>query len=341
MQDIQFLNASVIFGERLVLLVADNILSLIGNTPLVRLNRISKNVKATILMKMELLNPGGSVKDRIGLAMLELAIAQGKIAKGGTIIEPSSGNTGVGLAMAATLLGYKLIVTMPDKMSLEKKNLLEAYGARVVMCPTNVSPDDPMNYIEVAKRISRETPNSFVPNQYFNQANPEAHYETTGKEIWEQTGGRLTHFVAGIGTGGTITGAGRFLKEKNPKVKVIGVDPEGSAYYDLFRGRKGPATRTYKIEGIGEDFLPGTVDLSLFDDVVKVSDKEAYLMARRLAREEAILAGSSSGAALVGVMKVAESLDSDSIIVTILPDRGDRYLTKLYNDTWMKEQGFL
>jgi cystathionine beta-synthase len=320
--------------------IAGDILSLIGNTPIVRLNKIGKGTKATILAKLELLNPGGSVKDRIGIAMLQSAISEGKIKPGGTIVEPSSGNTGVGLAMAAILLGYKLIVTMPDKMSAEKKNLLEGYGAKVVICPTNVAPEDPRNYIEVAKRISRETPNSFVPNQYFNQVNPRAHYETTGKEIWNQTGGKLTHLVAGIGTGGTITGAGRYLKEKNANVKVIGVDPEGSAFYDLFHGRKAPATRTYKIEGIGEDFLPGTMDLSILDDVVKVSDKEAYLMSRRLAREEAILAGSSSGAAVAGTLKVAVNLGSDSLIVTILPDRGDRYLTKLYNDTWMKEQGF-
>jgi cystathionine beta-synthase len=320
--------------------VADNILSLIGNTPMVRLNKIGKGLRSTILLKLELLNPGGSVKDRIGIAMLRKAISEGKIKQGGTIVEPSSGNTGVGLAMAATVLGYRLVVTMPDKMSLEKKNLLEAYGARVVICPTNVPPDDAQNYIEVAKRISKETPNSFVPNQYFNAANPQVHYETTGKEIWTQTDGKLTHLVAGIGTGGTITGTGRYLNEKNPEVKIVGVDPEGSAFYDLFHGKQARATRTYKIEGIGEDFLPGTIDLGVLDDVIRVSDKEAYLMARRLALEEAIIAGSSSGAALVGALQVAKDLDATSLIVTILPDRGDRYLTKLYNDSWMKLQGF-
>ncbi len=321
--------------------VADNILSLVGNTPMVRLNRIGMGIPAKILLKLELLNPGGSVKDRIGVAMLQRAIDEGKIKQGGTIVEPSSGNTGVGLAMAANLLGFKLIVTMPDKMSIEKKNLLEGYGARVVICPTNVPPNDSRNYIQVAKKISEETPNSLMPNQYYNEANPLAHYKTTGKEIWEQTGGAVTHFVAGMGTGGTITGAGRYLKEKNPKVKVIGVDPEGSAFYSLFHGQKSIPTRIYKIEGIGEDFLPGTMDLSMLDDVVKVTDNEAYAMARRLAFEEAILAGSSSGAALVGALKVAKDLGKDSIVVTILPDRGDRYLTKLYNDNWMKEQGFL
>jgi cystathionine beta-synthase len=226
-------------------------------------------------------------------------------------------------------------------MSTEKKNLLEGYGAKVIVCPTNVAPDDPQNYIQVAKKIAEDTPNSLMPNQYYNEANPEVHYKTTGKEIWEQTGGGVTHFVAGMGTGGTITGAGRYLREKNPQIKVVGVDPEGSAFYSLFHGEKTVPTRVYKIEGIGEDFLPGTMDLSTLDDVVKVTDKEAYVMARRLALEEAILAGSSSGAALVGALNVAKDLDEGSVVVTILPDRGDRYLTKLYNDNWMKEQGFL
>jgi cystathionine beta-synthase len=320
--------------------VVDNILSVIGNTPIVKLNRIGKGLDSTVLAKLELLNPGGSVKDRIGLAMLRKAIDDQNIRPGGTIIEPTSGNTGVGLAMAATFLGYRLIVTMPDKMSIEKKHLLEAYGAKVIICPTNVPAGDPQNYIEVAKRLSRETPNSFVPNQYFNEANPRAHYETTGPEIWSQTDGKITHFVAGIGTGGTISGVGKYLKEKNPNIQVIGVDPQGSAFYDLFRGKKTTSTRNYKIEGIGEDFLPGTTDLSILDDIVRVSDKEAYDMARRLAVEEAIIAGSSSGAAVVGTLQVAKKTGKDSLILTILPDRGDRYLTKLYNRKWLKDQGF-
>ncbi len=287
------------------------------------------------------MNPGGSVKDRIGVSMLKDAEKRGKISKGGTVVEPSSGNTGVGLALACVLLGYKLIVTMPDKMSLEKKRLLEAYGAKVIVCPSAKPPGDPEQYISVAKRISRETPNSFMPNQYENKMNPETHYHTTGREIWEQTEGKVTHFVAGVGTGGTISGVSKFLKEKNHKVKVIGVDPEGSVYYDAFKGRNNSKARQYKIEGIGEDFIPKTVDLSLIDEIVKVSDKEAYLISRRLAREEALLTGSSSGAAVAVALKIGKNLKKDDLVVAILPDRGERYLSKLYDDAWMKAQGFL
>jgi cystathionine beta-synthase len=320
---------------------AENILSLVGNTPLVKLNRVTATVKPLVLAKLEFLNPGGSIKDRIGNSMLQEAIKEGRIQKGGTIVEPSSGNTGVGLALSAIILGLKLVVTMPDKMSVEKQRLLEAYGAKVVVCPTHVPPDDPRSYIEVAKRIASETPNSFMPNQYANQTNPEAHYRTTGPEIWKQTKGKITHFVAGIGTGGTITGVSKYLKEKNPRVKTLGVDPEGSIFQDVLRGVSKPATKVYKIEGIGEDFLPKTVDLTLVDDIVKVSDREAYSMARTLAREEALLVGSSSGAAVAGTLKVCADLNADAVVVTILPDRGDRYLTKLYNEEWMKESGFL
>ncbi len=319
---------------------AENILSIIGNTPLVKFNKVTSNVKPLVLAKLEFLNPGGSVKDRIGIAMLRDAIASGAVKQGGTIVEPSSGNTGVGLALAGIVLGFKLVVTMPDKMSIEKKNLLEAYGAKVIVCPTNVAPDDPKNYIEVARKIASETPNSFMPNQYTNLTNPKVHYETTGKEIWQQTDGKINCFVAGVGTGGTISGAARYLKEQNRKIRVVGVDPEGSIFHDLFRGINKPGSRVYKIEGIGEDFLPKTMDLSLLDDVVQVSDKESYLMARRLAREEALLVGSSSGAAVVGTLQVAQELSKDDVVVTLLPDRGDRYLTKLYNDDWMRENGF-
>jgi cystathionine beta-synthase len=320
---------------------AENILSIIGNTPLVRLNKVTANLNPLILAKLEFLNPGGSVKDRVGIAMLRDAINGGSLKTGGTVVEPSSGNTGVGLALGAIVLGMKLIVTMPDKMSVEKRRLLEAYGAKVIVCPTNVPPGHPENYIEVARKIARETPNSFMPDQYSNLANPMIHYETTGKEIWQQTGGRITCFVAGIGTGGTISGAGKYLKEQNRKIRVVGVDPEGSIFRDVFKGIKASGSRIYKIEGIGEDFLPKTTDLSVLDDVVRVSDKESYIMARRLAREEALLMGSSSGAAVVGTLRVAKEMSENDVIVTLLPDRGERYLTKLYNDDWMKENGFL
>ena len=254
----------------------EDILSLIGKTPIVRLGRISRGLKPLVLAKLEFLNPGGSVKDRIAMRMLSAAEKQGLLRRGGTVVEPTSGNTGAGLALAANLLGYKLIVTMPDKMSAEKRMLLEAYGAKVVMCPSDRSPESPENYLNVARRIVAETPGSYMPNQYMNLMNPLAHYETTGPEIWEQTDGRVSHLVVGMGTGGTITGISRYLKEKNDKIRVVGVDPEGSILKDLFDKRKDAKARQYKIEGIGEDFLPETTDLSLIDDIVKVTDKEAY-----------------------------------------------------------------
>jgi len=319
----------------------EDILSIIGNTPLIRLGRISKGLRPLILAKLEFLNPGGSIKDRIGLKMIIEAEKQGLVKRGGTIVEPSSGNTGVGLILAANLLGYKLVVTMPDKMSGEKKRLLEAYGAKVVVCPTNRPPESPENYLNVAKRIAKETPNAYMPNQYENSMNPRAHYETTGPEIWRQTDGKISHLVVGMGTGGTITGISRYLKEKKSNVKVIGVDPEGSVLQALFKGEKKTESFQYRIEGIGEDFLPETTDLSLVDEIVKVTDREAYQMARRLAKEESLLAGSSSGAAVSGALKVAALGTEKDVVVTLLPDRGDRYLTKLYNDEWMREQGFL
>jgi len=318
----------------------DSILGLIGNTPLVRLNKIAKNVKPIMLLKLESLNPGGSVKDRIGIAMIETAEKQGFVKPGGTIIEPTSGNTGMGLAMAASVKGYKMIFTMPDKMSEEKRSLLRAFGAEVVVTPTNVPPDSPQHYIRVAERLARETPNSFMPNQYVNKMNPLAHYQTTGPEIYRQTDGELDMFVCGVGTGGTITGTGRYLKERKRKIRIVGVDPEGSIFYQRFQGKKEEA-HPYFVEGIGEDFMPGTFDMSLVDEFVRVSDRDAFHMARRLAREESILVGGSGGAAVVGALKMAERLEEKQVIVTLIPDTGRNYLSKLYSDKWMTEKGFL
>jgi len=318
----------------------ENILEAIGNTPLIKLNNVTKGIKATILAKLEFLNPGGSVKDRIGIAMIEDAEKKGLLKPGGTIIEPTSGNTGVGLALVATLKGYKMIFTMPDKMSQEKELLLRAFGAEVIRCPTEVPPDDPRSYYKVAERLNKETPNSFLPNQYYNPNNPRAHYETTGPEIWRDTDGKITHLVVGIGTGGTITGAGRFLKEKNPEIKIIGVDPEGSIYHHKFYKAEGEI-HTYKVEGIGEDFIPETVDLEIIDEIIVVNDRDSFIMARRLAREEGILAGGSSGSAVFAAIEIARKLDENALIVTILPDTGSNYLSKFFNDEWMKENNLL
>ena len=318
----------------------DSILGLIGNTPLVRLNKIAKNVKPIMLVKLESLNPGGSVKDRIGIAMIETAEKQGFVKPGGTIVEPTSGNTGMGLAMAASVKGYKMIFTMPDKMSEEKRSLLRAFGAEVVVTPTNVPPDSPQHYIRVAERLARETPNSFMPNQYVNKMNPLAHYQTTGPEIYRQTDGELDMLVCGVGTGGTITGTGRYLKERKRKIRIVGVDPEGSIFYQRFQGKKEEA-HPYFVEGIGEDFMPGTFDMSLVDEFVRVSDRDAFHMARRLAREESILVGGSGGAAVVGALKMAEGLMEKQVVVTLLPDTGRNYLSKLFSDKWMSEKGFL
>ena len=319
--------------------VHKTILDVIGNTPLVRLNKVSQGLKPTILAKLENLNPGGSVKDRIGVAMIEEAERKGLLKPGGTIIEPTSGNTGVGLAMVASVKGYKMIFVMPDKMSEEKRAILRAYGAKVVVTPTNVPPESAEHYTKVAERLARETPHSYVPNQYENRANPGAHYRTTGPEIWRQTEGKVDVFVCGIGTGGTITGIGRFLKEKKKGLNVVGADPEGSIFYPRFHGQN-EQPHQYKVEGIGEDFMPGTLDMSIVDDVIQVSDTDAFQMARRLAQEEGIMVGGSGGTAVQAALRVAERLDEHKMIVTLLPDTGRNYLSKIFSDKWMTEQGF-
>jgi len=312
---------------------SESILDLVGHTPMVRLQKVARGVKPAILAKLEQLNPGGSVKDRIALTMIEDAELSGLLRPGGTIIEPTSGNTGHGLAMVAAIKGYNMVFVMPDKMSAEKISLLRAYGADVVVCPTNVERASPQSYYSVADRLSHEIPGAFQPNQYFNQRNPEAHYRTTGPEIWEQTEGRVDVFVAGMGTGGTISGVARYLKEKKPSVQIVGADPEGSIY-------SGPV-HPYKVEGVGEDFMPGTMDIKLVDQVVQVNDKQSFVAARRLAREEGILVGGSSGMALHAALEVARDRGPDDVIVVLFPDTGRNYLSKFFNDEWMRQNGFL
>ena len=319
----------------------NNILEVIGHTPMIRLNRVARGVKATLLAKLEYLNPGGSVKDRIGITMLEAAEKEGKIKPGGTIIEGTSGNTGMGLALAAAIKGYQCIFTMPDKMSQEKIDALRALGAEVIVTPSEVEHHDPRSYHSVAERLSREIPNSFFPNQYENPANTEAHYKTTGPEIWEQTEGKITHVVAGVGTGGTITGVARFLKEKNPRIQVIGADPAGSIFAEMFKTGRKPQVQPYKIEGIGQDELPSNVDFSVIDEIYAVSDKNAFQLTRQLAHFEGIFAGGSSGAALYAALKTAAALTENDLVVVIIPDSGTRYLSKIYNDNWMRENQFL
>ncbi|MDP9264954.1 MAG: cystathionine beta-synthase [Chloroflexota bacterium] len=313
--------------------IAPDILALVGHTPLVRLARIGRDLRPMLVAKLEQLNPGGSVKDRIGLAMIEDAERRGLLRPGGTIVEPTSGNTGVGLAIAAAIKGYRLVCTMPDKMSQEKRDLLRAYGAEVVICPTAVAPDSPQSYYKVAERLAGELPGGFQPNQYYNANNPEAHYRTTGPEIWEQTEGHLTHLVLGVGTGGTVTGAGHYLKERNPGVVIVGADPEGSIY----TGDMHP----YKTEGIGEDFYPGTFDRTLVDRWVRVSDRDSLLTARRVTREEGIIVGGSAGTAVWAALHVAADLDASALVVVLIPDSGRSYLSKIYNDEWMRQNGFL
>lgn len=325
--------------------VYDNILQTIGWTPLVRLNRVTRGLPCPVYAKVEFFNPGGSVKDRIGFRIIEAAERQGLLKPGGTVVEATSGNTGVGLALACALKGYKAVFVMPDKMSQEKVQLLRAFGARVVITPTAVAPEDPRSYYNVARRIVEETPNAILANQYHNPANPESHYLTTGPEIWEQTSGRVTDVVIGMGTGGTITGVGRFLKEKNPNIRIVGVDVEGSILKELWENQgklpPGVEARPYKVEGIGEDFLPSTLDLSVVDEVIRVGDRESFLWTRRLVREEGILAGGSSGAALAATVRYGRNLGPDRLVVVIFPDSGSRYLSKVFDDNWMRENGFL
>lgn len=320
--------------------VYENILKTIGNTPLVKLNKISAGLGPTILAKLEFFNPGGSVKDRIGVAMIEAAEEQGLIKPGDTLVEPTSGNTGIGLALAAIVKGYKMVVTIPDKMSLEKINLLRSLGAKVIVTPTNVEPDHPDSYVKVAEQIVKDTPHAYMPNQYFNQANPEIHEKTTGPEIWKQTDGKIDVFVAGVGTGGTITGIGRYLKEVNPQVKIIGVDPEGSMYHHEFY-KTDVQIHTYLVEGIGEDFMPSTLDLSVVDQIITVSDKDALLTTKRLLQEEGLLVGGSSGAAVHAAIEAAKEMRTDQLMVVLLPDTGKNYLSKIFSDEWMIKQGFL
>jgi cystathionine beta-synthase len=318
-----------------------NILEAVGRTPLVRLNRLTEGLKAELYVKVDYLNPGGSVKDRIAITMIDDAERRGLLKPGGTIIEGTSGNTGMGLALVAAVRGYKVIFTITDKQSKEKIDLLKALGAEVIVCPTAVEPADPRSYYSVARRLAQEIPNSYYPNQYENPMNPEAHYQTTGPEVWDDTEGKITHFVIGLGTGGTVTGVARYLKEKNPAVKIIGVDPIGSLYYEFFKtGKVGKAT-TYVVEGIGEDFFPKTCDLSLLDDVIQVNDKDCMVWTRKLARQEAIFTGGSGGGCVWGALQVARQLDEKGLVVAFLPDTGMRYLSKIYNDEWMRDNRYL
>lgn len=315
--------------------VVESVVALIGNTPLVRLRSVAADVPATVLAKVEYFNPGGSVKDRIATRMVDAAEASGTLSPGGTIVEPTSGNTGIGLAIVAQQRGYRCVFVCPDKVSADKINVLRAYGAEVVVCPTAVPPDHPDSYYSVSDRLARELPGGWKPDQYSNPANPQSHYETTGPELWRQTDGRLTHFVAGIGTGGTISGTGRYLKEVSEgQVRVVGADPEGSVY-------SGGTGRPYLVEGVGEDFWPANYDREVCDDVIAVSDADSFVMTRRLAREEGLLVGGSCGMAVEAALRVAATAGEDDLVVVLLPDGGRGYLSKIFSDEWMADYGFL
>ena len=322
---------------------SNNILDTIGNTPLVRLNKITKGIPALVLAKIESFNPGNSVKDRMALKMVEDAESDGRLKPGGVIIEGTSGNTGMGLALAAIVKGYRLICVSNDKQSKEKFDVLRAMGAEVVVCPTAVAPDDPRSYYSVSKKLSEETPNSWYVNQYDNPSNSIAHYEQTGPEIWEQTDGKITHFVVGVGTGGTISGVAKYLKEKNPKIKILGIDTYGSVFKKYHETGIFDENEIYPYvtEGIGEDILPENVNFSLIDHFEKVTDKDAALYTRKLAREEGIFAGNSCGAAIKGVLQLKDHFTPDDVVVVLLHDSGSRYIGKIYNDDWMIEKGFI
>jgi len=313
----------------------NSLVDLIGNTPLLKLDKTTDGAKPLVLAKVEYLNPGGSVKDRIATRMVEAAEESGELKPGGTIVEPTSGNTGVGLAIVAQAKGYRCVFVCPDKVAEDKRNVLKAYGAEVVVCPTAVEPDHPSSYYSVSDRLVGEIEGAWKPNQYANVNNPRSHYETTGPEIWAQTDGRITHFVCGVGTGGTISGTGKFLKEQNPDVQVIGADPAGSVY-------SGGTGRPYLVEGVGEDFWPATYDRTIADRIIEVSDGDSFAMTRRLAREEALLVGGSCGMAVVAAVRLAHELDDpDAVIVVLLPDSGRGYLAKVFNDEWLSQYGFL
>jgi cystathionine beta-synthase len=315
--------------------IHESVLELIGQTPVVRLSRLDPELRTPLVAKVEFMNPGGSIKDRPAMAMIEAAERDGKLLPGGTLVEPTSGNTGLGLTMAAALRGYRVIAVMPDKMSREKIDTLRAFGAEVVVCPTAVEPASPQSYYRVADRLTEEIEGAFQPNQYFNAANPDSHHASTGPELWRQTGGAVTHLVVAVGTGGTITGVGHYLKEQNPAIEVIGADPEGSIY-------SGGPVHPYRVEGIGEDFWPATFDPEVVDRYVTVSDRDSFLMARRLVAREGLFAGGSTGTALVAALEIARELDDpEAMVATIIPDGGRPYVSKVFNDSWMREHGYL